>query len=120
MKLYNKNIGNYGEDIASNYLLSKNHKILSRNFRCKQGEIDIISKHNNILIFTEVKSRYSLDFGKPLESISSYKLNKIKSVASYYIYTKSLYNINIRFDIIEIYFNYYNNKFKINHIENAF
>lgn len=120
MKLYNKNIGNYGEDIAAEYLLAKKHKILSRNFKSKKGEIDIISIINKTLVFTEVKSRYNCNFGKPIEAVSFMKINKIRSVASYYIYIKKLYNINVRFDVIEVYFNYYNNKFKINHIENIF
>lgn len=119
MKLYNKNIGNYAEDIATDYLLAKKHKILSRNYKSKKGEIDIISTINKTLVFTEVKGRYNCDFGKPLEAVSFAKINRIKTVASYYIYTKKLYNINVRFDIIEVYFNYYNNKYKINHIENV-
>ncbi|MBE6051161.1 MAG: YraN family protein [Clostridium sp.] len=119
MKLYNKNIGNYGEDIATSYLLSKKHKILSRNFKSKKGEVDIISLINKTLIFTEVKSRYNYNFGAPLESVSFSKINRIKSAASYYIYKNRLFNINVRFDIIEIYFNYYNNEYKINHIENV-
>ncbi|MCR4944176.1 MAG: YraN family protein [Clostridium sp.] len=120
MKKENKNIGNYGENLACDFLSKKNHLILKRNFRNAHGEIDIISKIDNIIVFTEVKSRYSLDFGHPCEAITFSKIRTIKNTASYYLYINKIRNINIRFDVIEITLNYYNNKYKINHTENAF
>lgn len=116
----NKNIGNYGEDIALNFLKSNNHKILTRNFRTSRGEIDIISKVGDILVFTEVKTRYNKNFGFALESINLSKMRTIKLIASRYIQVKNLYDFNIRFDVIEIYLNYYDENFKLNYIENAF
>ena len=57
MDKYNKIIGNYGEDIAVKFLQKNKYKIIERNFLCKCGEIDIIAKDKNILVFVEVKSR---------------------------------------------------------------
>jgi putative endonuclease len=116
----NKNIGNYGEDLALNFLKNKNHIILARNFRIRRGEIDIISKIDDILVFTEVKTRYNKTFGLPLESINCSKIKTIKLIASYFIQNKKLYYLNVRFDVIEIYLNYYDESFKVNYIENAF
>lgn len=120
MKKENKNIGFYGESLACTYLKNKNHLIISRNFRTRKGEIDIISKINDIIVFTEVKSRYSTDFGFPREAVTTTKQHIIKNTAFYFLYIKNLNNINVRFDVIELVFNYYNNNYKINHIENAF
>lgn len=120
MNKENKNIGNYGEDLASQYLENNNHKIINKNFTIRQGEIDIISIINNILVFTEVKSRYSKKYGTPLESISYSKMKNIKFLASYFIYKNKLYDYNVRFDVIEVMFNYYDNEYKINHIKDAF
>ncbi|MBD7910435.1 YraN family protein [Clostridium cibarium] len=116
----NKHIGNYGEDLATKFLQSKNHLILERNFRTARGEIDIISKIEDILIFTEVKTRYNKNYGFPSESINYFKVSTIKFIASYFIQKKKLYNLNIRFDVIEIYLNYYDENYRVNHIENAF
>ncbi|MDS0524906.1 YraN family protein [Clostridium sp. SHJSY1] len=116
----NKNIGNHGEDLALNFLKKKNHKILERNFRVSRGEIDIISQIDDILVFTEVKTRYNKNFGFAIESINSPKIRTIKLIASKYIHIKKLYDFNVRFDVIEIYLNYFDENFKLNYIENAF
>lgn len=120
MKKENKEIGFYGENLACEFLKKKNHLIITRNFRSKYGEIDIISKVDNILIFTEVKSRYSKNFGLPCQAVTLSKMNTIRRVASYFLYIKKFQNVYVRFDVIEITFNYYNNDYYINHLENAF
>lgn len=120
MKKDNKNIGNYGEDLVSNFLKNNNHKILHRNFRAYSGEIDIISIFNNILIFTEVKTRFSKEYGLPFEAVTKSKQQNIKKLASYYIYFYKLKNYYVRFDVAEIYLNNFDNSYKINIIEDAF
>lgn len=120
MKEYNKNIGNYGENVIEMFLKNKNHKILHRNFMIRNGEIDIISKYKDIIIFTEVKTRYSNKYGAPLQSITISKQNNIKRVANYYIYINKLQNFYIRFDVAEVILNHIDNSYKINIIENAF
>ena len=77
MHSYNKDIGSFGEALARDYLISKGYKILNMNFRNKFGEIDIICKKNNLLIFCEIKIRYSNSFGSPIESITCYKQKQI-------------------------------------------
>ncbi len=116
----NKNIGSYGEDLACNFLSKKDHIIMIRNFNTRHGEIDIISRINDIIVFTEVKSRYSKKFGSPSQSITFIKKNTIKKTALYFLYKNNLHNINIRFDVIEVILNYYDNEYYINHFENAF
>jgi putative endonuclease len=120
MKNYNKNIGFYGEDIAVEYIKKKGYFVLDRNFRNRYGEIDIISSFKDVIIFIEVKSRYSNSCGTPIESVTYFKQKKIFNLCKFYLLNKKLFNYNCRFDVIEIYFNTSNDLYKINHIEDAF
>jgi putative endonuclease len=107
--------GKLGEDIATKYLLSKNYKMIERNFWCKQGEIDIIAKDKNEIVFIEVKTRSSTICGRPSEAVTETKQKHIKKAAKYYIYLNHIEDYYIRIDVIEVYLR--NNKFYINHIK---
>lgn len=122
MKHLNKEIGNYGEKTALEFLKNKNYKILEVNYYTKIGEIDLIVEdtRNNCIAFVEIKSRYNLNFGMPMESITTNKKRKIIKTAQYYILNKNISNSYFRFDVIEIIFNMENSIKSINHIENAF
>lgn len=120
MKSLNKDIGSYGEYLACKYLLDAKHKILEKNFRNKLGEIDIISSFDDMIIFTEVKSRYTNSYGSPMESVTYYKQRQIIKLSHYYILINKFNNCNIRYDVIEILFNKSNQNFTINHIKDAF
>ncbi len=113
-------LGAYGENLACEYLEKNKYKIIERNFRCKQGEIDIIAKdtNKNELVFFEVKTRSSFNFGRPAQAVNYYKQNHILSVAKYYIYKHSIKNTFLRFDVIEIFVEKYH--FKIHHIKQIF
>ncbi|HBG5345958.1 TPA: YraN family protein [Clostridioides difficile] len=112
----NKEKGDFGEEIAVNYLISKGAKILEKNYRLKIGEVDIIANMGDEIIFVEVKSRSNIKYGYPCESVSFKKRKKIIGVAKYYIIKNNLNNTPIRFDIIEVYLL----EKRINHIINAF
>lgn len=120
MHSYNKDIGSFGEALARDYLISKGYKILNMNFRNKFGEIDIICKKNNLLIFFEIKSRYSNSFGSPIESITCYKQKQIIKLSELYLISKKYYNFNVRYDIIEVIFNTITSSHIINHVQDAF
>ena len=120
MQSYNKDIGSFGEALARDYLISKGYKILNMNFRNKFGEIDIICKKNNLLIFCEIKSRYSNSFGSPIESITCYKQKQIIKLSELYLISKKYYNFNVRYDIIEVIFNTITSSHIINHVQDAF
>lgn len=108
--------GKIGEEIARRYLISIGMNIICSNYRTRFGEIDIIAKLENKIIFIEVKSRNSRNYGLACEAVNCKKIGKITSVARYYILTNNLKNYEIRFDVVEVYFK----EEKINHIENAF
>jgi putative endonuclease len=119
-KIQNKIKGNKGEAIAVSYLQSKNYKILSTNYRTKQGEIDIIATDDEYIVFVEVKYRTSTEYGEPKEAVNSFKIQKIKNTAISYIQQKNLHNSYFRFDVIEVIKTKELPKASINHIENAF
>ena len=106
--------GRQGEAVAFNYLIENNYKILSTNFTCKIGEIDIIAQQKDVIVFVEVKARSTSKFGLPREAVTPYKQRKIKMVATYYLQKTKNFNRSCRFDVIEILDG------KINHIVNAF
>ena len=70
MKNMNKLIGNHGEDIAANYYLNNGYTTLDRNFLIKKGELDLIVKKDDVIVFVEVKSRSNNSFGTPCESVT--------------------------------------------------
>jgi len=120
VKKLNKEIGNYCENLAKEYLQKNKYNILDCNFRNFLGEIDIICFQDDLLVIIEVKGRYNYDYGLPKESINILKQKSIIKVTNSYIYYKKLINNNIRFDVIEVYLNKQDTLFKINHIKDAF
>lgn len=118
-----KTIGDSGEEYAAEYLKAKGYEILARNFhysRC--GEIDIIAKKADILAVVEVKTRKNNSFANAYESVNKSKMKKIVSTCEKYIYDNQFADVNIRFDIAEIYTGGRSDKsqWNINYIENAF
>ena len=99
---YKTELGKIGEDIAVQYLLGKSYKIVQKNFRCRQGEIDIVAKDGQELVFVEVKTRTSNKYGEPCEAVHDIKIKHIFRVAEYYIYVNKIKNTYIRIDVIEI------------------
>ena len=105
--------GNKGEDIAAAYI-AQTCEILYRNYYIRGGEVDIIFKDRDVIVFCEVKLRTSLKFGVPSEAVGIGKQKCICKAALDYAYKNKTVDENYRFDIIEIY------NGKINHIRNAF
>lgn len=116
----NQLIGKIGENLACEFLKKEKYIIIERNFRCRQGEIDIISTDiaSRELVFLEVKTRTSLKYGNAAEAVDTLKRQHIYKCVEYYIYKNKIKNIPIRLDVIEIYIR--EGKFKINHIKQAF
>jgi len=109
-------VGKSGENIAASYLIKKGYKILVRNFRTKIGEIDIVAKEKDTLVFVEVKTRKSDISGTGAEAITKKKLNSIIKTA-YYFLRKFPQKCDFRIDAIEIQENA-RDTVAINHIKN--
>ena len=110
--------GKKGELIAANYLKKQKYKIIKMNYKNQIGEIDIIAKDKDYLVFIEVKTRISKAFGDPLEAIDEEKQFKIRNVATMYLMKNKLLDKQpIRFDAIAI---LGDTDHEIRHIKNAF
>ena len=110
-------LGKKGEALAYAYLKQKGYKILHKNYKNFLGEIDIIAKDKDYLVFVEVKSRMSRAFGDPLEAIDENKQFKIRQVATKYLKERKMLETNCRFDVMAVLGDTFD---EIRHIENAF
>ncbi|MBS6062345.1 YraN family protein [Criibacterium bergeronii] len=102
MKNLNTQKGKQGEELACNYLLKNGYKIITRNYKTKFAEIDIIAYKAKIISFVEVKSRSSVDYGRGYEAVDNRKMNKIRTNANYYLCTSDVDYEGLSFDIIEV------------------
>lgn len=113
-----KEKGREGEEKAVALLVEKGFEIIERNYRYGKGELDIIARDKEFLVFVEVKSRESLEYGKPEEAITKRKMSQIRKITEAYLAEKNITNENIRFDVVAILF--LNGEISIEHYENAF
>ncbi len=98
-----RRLGEDKEQVAADFLEAAGYQILERNFRCRMGEIDLIAKENETLIFTEVKYRASHKAGLPEEAVDFRKQQRICKVALYYLTTRvRRTDVPCRFDVIAI------------------
>lgn len=121
-----KNIGEKGEELAAIYLKKKGYKILDRNFKNHQGrqigEIDIIAKKGEEIIFVEVKTRELERYKNtlPEENITFSKLHKLSKIANSYIKINNLWNCPYHFDAVSVWLSKDFKEFRIKHIDNIF
>lgn len=111
-------LGRYGENLALSHLKSCGYKIIVKNFRCRVGEIDIIIQDRDTLVFVEVKTRISGEYGGPEEAITPWKLKSIVRTAQFY---KSLHPElpeSLRIDAILIELSPTGGVKRLEHVEN--
>lgn len=107
--------GTEKEQLAVRYLIDNGYTVLERNFRNKTGEIDIIAKKDNCLVFVEVKYRSSKKYGYAVEAVNYRKQQIIRRVAQFYMITRyKSCDIPCRFDVIGI------DGEEVTHVKNAF
>ena len=112
----NRKVGAFYEQIAAEYLSSLGYEILDKNFRNRNGEIDIVAKDNDYIVICEVKFRGDSAKGDPLEAIDFRKQRKLSFMAAYYLSVKGYGNdVPVRFDVVAI-----DGQKQVVHIKNAF
>ena len=111
---YKKLLGRAGEVKAAEFLKKKGVKIITTNYKTYLGEIDIIAKDKDAIVFVEVKTRSDDTFGQPAEAVNGKKQEKYFLVAKEYLVKTKQTDKVCRFDVIEI------NNGEINHIIDAF
>lgn len=114
-----KKLGNRGERIAASFLRKQGCQIIEKNYHSRLGEIDIVAKEGESIVFVEVKTRRSADFGLPEEALSYDKRRRLSKLALNYLAHRRIEGSNCRFDVVSILMD--NNKVKhIELIKNAF
>lgn len=116
--------GDLAEKIAAEYLDEKGYRILEKNWRCRFGEIDIVAESEaGVLVFVEVRSRYSVNFGEAIESVDHRKRQKVRSIANFYLAglpTTGRGHKPMRCDAVIVKWLRPPDEFELIHIENAF
>lgn len=98
-----RTVGSHYETVAEKCLKDQGYEILERNFYCRQGEIDLIAKDGDFLVFVEVKYRKTLNQGDPMEAVDNRKQRRIVRAASYYLWKNGIsQDIPCRFDVVAL------------------
>jgi putative endonuclease len=104
IKFKTAELGQAAELLACNYLEKQGLKLITRNFRCRMGEIDLIMQDKVELVFIEVRYRQSNDFGGAIDSIDKHKCHKMVKTASYYLQQNAVADESpCRFDVMIVY-----------------
>lgn len=114
-----RDTGALGEKLAKDFLKKQGYRILETNYCCPEGEIDIVARHKDSLVFVEVRTKKSLEFGSPEESISRTKQERLKAVAARYQQTHNKLPPLWRIDVVAVELNQDGTPSRIELIENA-
>jgi putative endonuclease len=96
-----RGLGQTWEDVAAAHLQRSGYRIVERNFRCRQAEIDFVAMDGLVLCFVEVKGRSGLRFGRPEEAVTPEKQRRILRAAEVYLHRRSL-EVAVRFDVVSV------------------
>ena len=115
-----RELGRFGEERAARWLRWHGYRIVETNFACRSGEIDLIARKGNYIVFVEVKLRKSSDFAAAREFVTAAKQQRIRTTAALWL-SQHETELQPRFDVIEIYAPQgAEGRITLNHIENAF
>ncbi len=114
-----RDTGILGEKLARDFLKKRGYHILDTNYRCPEGEIDIIAKHKDSLVFIEVRTKKSLEFGSPEESITLTKKERLRATAAHYQQTHNDLPLLWRIDVVAVELDQRGKLSRIELIENA-
>ena len=114
-----RDTGILGEKLARDFLKKHGYRILETNYRCPEGEIDIVARHKDSLVFTEVRTKTSLEFGSPEESITRAKKERMRASALHYRQAHNNLPLSWRIDVVAVELNRKGEISRIELIENA-
>jgi len=95
-------LGKHGEELAAGYLKKKGYSIITRNYRKRFGEVDIIALDGDTLVFVEVKTRKSSRFGSGIEAVDLRKQQQLSRIAADYLVSEQVEYRQARFDVIAV------------------
>jgi putative endonuclease len=94
--------GGYGEATAARHLVAQGMVVLDRNWRCEQGEIDLVLRDGEVLVFCEVKTRASATFGGPLESVTATKVARLRRLGARWMQERGVRVHDVRLDLVGV------------------
>ena len=97
-----KPLGDHGERIAVAYLTDAGLRVLDRNWRCRDGELDIVARDGDALVFCEVKTRRGTGYGHPAEAVTPVKQRRLHTLAQRWLATHDEHAPDLRFDVIGV------------------
>lgn len=95
-------LGAAGEDLSAAWYEERGYQVLARNWRCRQGELDLVLRFGSTVVFCEVKTRSSLAFGSPLEAVTPVKQQRIRRLAAAWLHESAGHASDIRFDVAAV------------------
>jgi putative endonuclease len=111
-------LGRMGEDVAADILKGAGYRIIERNYRCRGGEVDIVALDGKTVVFVEVKTRSSEEYGPPQLAVDGRKQRQLTRAAMTYLKEKRLLTWSARFDVVGIVVR--GKSHDVEHIKNAF
>lgn len=95
-------LGRYGEDVAARHLAEQGIVVLERNWRCDDGEIDILGRDGDVLVVCEVKTRRSTAYGDPLEAVTPRKAARLRRLAARWLAERGVHPTAVRIDVVGV------------------
>ncbi len=114
-----RDTGILGEKLAQDFLKKRGYRIIETNYRCPEGEVDIVARHKDHLVFVEVRTKKSLQFGSPEESITPAKMQRLRAITAHYQQTHDNLPLLWRIDVVAVELNQKGGLSRIELIENA-
>jgi putative endonuclease len=99
---HNDGLGAYGERIAARRLLDEGMALVDRNWRCDLGELDLVLRDGDVLVFCEVKTRTSAAYGHPLEAVTPAKAERLRQLAARWVAEHDVTPEGIRIDVVGV------------------
>ncbi|MBW3627366.1 MAG: YraN family protein [Actinobacteria bacterium] len=95
-------LGSAGEDLAAAEYERRGYEVLARNWRCREGELDLVLRSGSTVVFCEVKARSTLAFGSPLEAVTAAKRRRIRLLATRWLQQSGVRAGELRFDVVGV------------------
>ena len=97
-----RELGDYGERLAARFLEDHGLQVIDRNWRCAHGELDLVARDGDCLVFCEVKTRRSVRFGDPLEAVTGEKAVRLRRLAAAWLRAHDVHGARVRIDVVAI------------------
>jgi putative endonuclease len=99
---HNQSFGAWGEDLVAEWYRKRGYEVVERNWRCRQGEIDIIASRDSVIVICEVKTRATADFGSPALAVDANKQQRLRRLAAHWLSKHPNSRVAVRFDVAAV------------------